>query len=688
MHRLLTCALIVLSLAINSVWADTRETRSGWSVAEENGIQWLVTPEGKQFYSKGVNIVYPGKETEKSKLKQAYCWTNFYPSTEEWCGTVGNQLRLWGFNTLGAWSDPSPQLGLPLTVDLELGRNSKFHWFDPFHPAMEERVFKTAEELTAPYRDNSLLLGYYSDNEVGWWNAALFTWYLGAGWENHTKRKLWNLLVETYSGDWNRLLEDWVPEGEIKSFQQLQVAGAVLKLRPGGNGIRVVNRFMALCAQRYYELMYKAIKKVHPEALVLGDRLPLYYHQDAVRAIGDNIDIISTNYNVDVADGWVAPYFFEGLERLSKKPVLITEFFFAAEENRSGNRNETARNVHAKPGHLMTVETQAERTWGASRAILNFARFPNVVGAHWFQYADEPLGGREDGEDYNMGLIDTSNRPYEELTRMFAALNPTLESEHRKAHWESLNAQNSARLAKSEGKASGKALPIFRSELPISITDQSLLDWDKRLTRLLGFTAPEPYVPFGDIHMAWRPEGLYFASIANTYVNPQLLAYSGEFPSSEAFQLHLRIDAGKGSKEFVICLLPRTNPEFPDGFEVVPQILRKEPGGNLEQLPTREHVQRLEKSLPHMMIEFFLPAHWLGMERLEGGQTLQMNLLLSSYYREFNMALAGKPHLGKTEMPPEWRTFVLEDATAGLHKVSNSTALSISKNRLNPASGS
>ena len=112
---------------------------------------------------------------------------------------------------------------------------------------------------------------------------------------------------------------------------------------------------MSACAKRYYELMYKAIHAAHPGALVLGDRLPLYYHQDAILAMGDNVDVISTNYNVDVADGWVAPYFFEGLRKLSHKPVLISEFFFAAAENRSGNRNETARNVHAKPGHLMTV---------------------------------------------------------------------------------------------------------------------------------------------------------------------------------------------------------------------------------------------------------------------------------------------------------------------------------------------
>ena len=312
-------------------------------------------------------------------------------------------------------------------MDLELGRNTKFHWFDPFDPAMEEETLKAAKELTAPYRNDPLLIGYFSDNEVGWWNSPLFRWYLKNGWRNHTKQVLWQMLYDHYEGRWERLLADWVPEGNLGSFEDLKDAGASLKLRPGGQGIQVVDHFMYIIARHYYQLMSGAIKQAHPGALYLGDRLPLYYHQDAVRAMGDSVDVISTNYNIDVPDGWIAPYFFEGLRLLSEKPVLVTEYFFAAMENRSGNRNETARNPFPKPGHLMTVATQAERAWGASRAAVGFARFPNVVGAHWFQYCDEPLGGRVDGEDYNMGLIDNMNRPYEDVTEMFQSLNPVLD---------------------------------------------------------------------------------------------------------------------------------------------------------------------------------------------------------------------------------------------------------------------
>lgn len=643
---------LVLSAARPALPQGSGLPGAGWSTVERDGVHWLAGPDGKLFYSKGVNIVSPGRENEKSRSGQAYCWNNFYASLEQWRTQVGGQIRNWGFNTLGGWSDCAPELGLALTVDLELGRNSRFHWFDPFDPRMERETAERARELTAPYRNLPNLIGYYSDNEVGWWNAPLFSWFLKADWQNHTKRFLWEMIRDHYGGSWEKLLEDFVPQNGAAGFDSLKEAGAALKLRAGGSGIRLVDKFMGACAKRYYELMHGAIRAAHPGALVLGDRLPLYYHQDAVLAMGDNVDVISTNYNVDVADGWVAPYYFEGLQKLSRKPVLVTEFFFAAEENRSGNRNETARNVFAKPGHLMTVDTQAQRAWGAGNALLNFARFPNVVGAHWFQYCDEPLGGREDGEDYNMGLIDTAGRPYEELTQSFRVLNPVLESVHRGA---GSRTSNTARPEEP-----GEQIRVARADRPIDLSDRSLIEWEKEKTRLRGFRAPPPRVPFGDVHLAWAPQGFYLFSLADIYVDPDFLDHRGDFPHSEAFQVHFTAQAEGKRKHLAVFLLPKSNPRYPDGFEIVPELFRMEGPERAEHLPVAGHVQRIEKSLPHVAFEAFLPARWFGLDELRPGMRLGINIALVSFFREFTMALAGKPDASEIADPTELKTIVLE----------------------------
>jgi hypothetical protein len=682
---------------------------SGWHSIEKDGVFWLTTPTGQLFYSTGVNFLDSGKESQRSKEKQAYYWGNFYPTLEAWRRAVGSQLLDWGFNTRGGWSDPSPEFNLALTVDLELGRNSKFHWFDPFSPEQESLTHEWADRLTAPFRNDHKLLGYFSDNEVGWWNSPLFVWYLNKSWENHTKRALWQLLYDHYQGRWDELLKDWVPGGTLAGFEELKDPGAKMQLRPGGYGIRVVDRFMHLYCRHYYRLMAEALRRAHPGALILGDRLPLYYHQDAVLAMGDDVDVISTNYNVDVPDGWVAPYYFDGLRRLSKKPVLVTEFFFAAEENRSGNTNETARSKYPKPGHLMTVNTQAERASGVMNAIRNFARFPNVVGTHWFQYCDEPFGGREDGENYNMGLIDLANRPYEEITEVFRRWNPKLEEVHRESAGP-LNAGvlSSSPLTVEAGRGGNASLdltlpqsppsregsllvlssstsprdpapstqhsalstqdpvpgtqtpyPVTRANAPINLTDQSLMDWDKGKTRLLDFQTPPPYVPFGDVHLAWAPEGLYLASLANTYVDPEFLAYQGEFPLSETFQIHVLATTSGEPEHYAIHLVPQPNPLFPDGFEMKPRLYRYLNGQAAAQLSVEGRVQHIEKSLPHVAVEAFFPAEWFGVGKLHAGQKLRMNIQMVSFYREFIMSWTGVPQLRPTRMPEALREVVL-----------------------------
>ena len=42
-------------------------------------------------------------------------------------------------------------------------------------------------------------------------------------------------------------------------------------------------------------------------------------------------------------------------------------------------------------------------------------RQPWCIGLHWFQLYDHSPIGRPDGENYNVGFLDTSNGPYSEL---------------------------------------------------------------------------------------------------------------------------------------------------------------------------------------------------------------------------------------------------------------------------------
>ncbi len=636
---------ILVSAANSAAGSSSEKT---WSVMQRDGVHWLRAPNGSPFYSKGINVIDGGEPNPKSLAGKAYYWDNHFPTIEHWRSSLSSRMRDWGFNTRGGWSDPSSDLEFPLMVSLHLGEHIKLIWDDVFDPVNDARAHEKAIELTAPYKNDPWLVGYFTDNEVGWWNGPLFSWYLKKGWDIQTKQVLWRLLHKTYAGRWEHLLWDWVPQGGEKSFEDLKQAGAGLKLRPGGQGIQVVNRFTFLCARRYYQVVHDALRKAHPGALILGDRYPIYYHENAVRAAREYVDVISLNYNVNTQDGWVTPYYFEGIERLTGKPVLITEFYLAADENRSGNLNR----INDKPGPFLKVKTQTERAYGLANALIHFARIPNIVGMHWFQFTDEPTGGRYDGEDYNMGLIDIANRPYQKVAQVFRNLNPHLETIHREGWGET-------------GKTPKPERVLHRAENPIQVDDRSLTDWDHLKTRLTGFETTGETLQFADVHVAWRPEGLYLASHAQNYLDRALLDHKDGFPLSETFQMHILVkDDAENTHHHAIHMVPQKSGAHTgadtSGDGIAPRLVRYAPDQTAKEIPVRGHVQELEKTNPHIAFEAFLPARWLGTETLKAGQTIHINLMLTKFFREGTMALANPDTAVPGIAPDGMKAFVLQ----------------------------
>ena len=47
---------------------------------------------------------------------------------------------------------------------------------------------------------------------------------------------------------------------------------------------------------------------------------------------------------------------------------------------------------------------------------------PRFIGTHWFQWQDQPLTGRGDGENYQIGFVTVADTPYPELVRAARAV--------------------------------------------------------------------------------------------------------------------------------------------------------------------------------------------------------------------------------------------------------------------------
>jgi hypothetical protein len=610
----------------------------------EKGVHWFVAPNGEKFYGSGVNGVDAGYPPEEIDGRAAYYLWNLYPSTDLWAANIRTRLANWGFNHLGAWSLCEDKIGLPYIANLDLGRLSEALWFDAFDPALPTRMKECAERLTAPHRRLGLRIGYFPDNEVGWWNAALFEFYLSKEWQNHTKRLLWQLLYDRYAGKWQELLEDWVASGKVDGFESLRNAGATLKIRPGGQAIRLINEFTYLCAERYYKLIHDALRVVDPGALIFSDRLPIYYSQEAVRAMAPYVDVIAVNYDLDGPDGWVARYFFEGLAALADKPVLVSEFFCAAMENRSGNRN---------TGHLLKVPTQTERAMVVHQALKNFARCSHIIGTHWFQYYDEPQGGRSDGEDYNMGLVDIYDQPYEELIASFQRTNALLPGLHAEANLYGLRPDD------------GPGVTIPRTSRRIDIGDTSLTDWDKDRTLMRGFKAESPYVPFADIYLTWDPDGLYLASIGMDYMNPEDVSCQGDFPLSETYQLHLLLFIRSRPYHFGVHFMPHEVIFSPDdatnaagSLVMVPDLYAYCADGAPRPL-SGATAQHHKAEAPRISCEAHFPPQLFGLSSFTEGMKMKMNIVIISHFRAQEMFWSEGTATKTFSRPAGWRDVML-----------------------------
>jgi hypothetical protein len=107
-------------------------------------------------------------------------------------------------------------------------------------------------------------------------------------------------------------------------------------------------------------------------------------------------------YSVNIYDRQVPAERVKEISELTGKPILIGEFHFGT----------PGRGLAAS---LVQVRDQAERAKAYRYYVENALAMPELVGTHYFQWADQPSTGRSDGENYNIGLVDVTDRPYPDL---------------------------------------------------------------------------------------------------------------------------------------------------------------------------------------------------------------------------------------------------------------------------------
>ena len=472
--------------------AESVSSNAPFSIQQKDETAWLVRPSGERFFSLGVCCVNQGaSRAEFDSANPAYAAWQHYADSNLWANATVKRLKTWGFTTVGGWSDFQAlrccrNADLAFAPVLHIGSTAGAPWWDMWDPKIIDRMDQVARDQILALRDEPRVIGYYSDNEIGWWNAILFKMTLEQAPTSGQRQRLIELLRQTYQNNWSELLRDFEPGPGVENWVTLGQHG-MLFLRPGGNGIRLERQFLALLAERYYSLVRDIIRKYDRRALILGDRYQSFYYPEVARACARYVDAVSSNLNASWNDGSFARFYVDTLHRLTRRPILIGEFYMCARDNRSGNKN--------SHGSYAVVATQKERAVGFRNTLQGLLKIPYVIGADWFQYYDEPTHGRYDGEDFNFGLVDIHDRAYEAFTTTASALDPA-----------GLKRQPArARLDASQGAPPAPRNPLEQFEPTLA-----LKHWDRER----GFVRPISEFPLADLYVCWNKKAIYLGLYA------------------------------------------------------------------------------------------------------------------------------------------------------------------------------
>ena len=485
---------VTTSLLALSLLRGGASTNAPFSIQKSDGISWLAEPNGERFFSLGVCVVNQGASREQfTAANPGYAAFQHYANSNRWAEATLRRLRSWRFTTVGGWSDYAAlqqchDADVAFIPVLAVGMRCGVPWLDMWDTNIIAQMHQIAHDQILPLRDDPRLLGYYSDNEMGWWNATLFKMTLEQAPTSGQRQRLIQLLRETYHNDWSELLKDFEPEG-VGSFEELDRRG-MLYLRPGSQGIRIYRRFLGLMAERYYSLVREIIRTYDPRGLILGDRYQSFYYPEVARASAPRVDAASMNLNAAWNDGTFPRFYLDTLHALTGRPVIVSEFYMAANQNRSGDKNDSST--------FPVVATQKERAAGFRNTVEALAQTPYVVGADWFQYYDEPTHGRDDGEDYDFGLVDIHDEPYASLTKAARSLDLVAIKSR----------QHPARPDASLGVP-----PAPRNPLDHFAIRLALADWDRER----GFVKPVSEFPVAELYVCWNRKAVYLGLYAQDF---------------------------------------------------------------------------------------------------------------------------------------------------------------------------
>ena len=422
----------------------TLEATGHFRTEKYEGKWWLVDPLGKLFWSHGIDCVRPGGATpvtdrehyftdlpdldsplytESEGAAREYYKGRTYRMydlrlanldrkytakwREVWAQRAHTRLRSWGFNTIACWSDESvySKRKTPYVVYLSSGgpqiSGAEGFWRkfpDPFDGGFQESLAESLAQQKGKSTEDPWCIGYFVDNELSWGESDfLASSVLESPPEQAAKVEFERELRKQYrsikklNDSWQTSFKSW------KDFLESREA-------PGTEGATIDLRlFNQKIAAQYFRVIRDQIRQFAPNKLYLGPRIALHAYPDEssrgawlVPIAAEFCDVVSFNRYRFTCLELRLP---EGVDR----PIIIGEFHFGALDR--GMLHTGLRSAYDQNERAVLYEFYVKQ------ALEN----PFLVGTHWFQFNDQAVTGRRDGENYQIGFLDYCDNPYPEM---------------------------------------------------------------------------------------------------------------------------------------------------------------------------------------------------------------------------------------------------------------------------------
>ncbi len=427
-------------------WKDgpKLEATGAFRTAKVDGKWWLVDPDGNLFWSHGIDCVGdlfgltrlegreslfpPFKAPLNSPFKdceaflrglgadsgRTYEAWNFARANirrkyiRAWDGDwkypelAHARLRAWGLNTVGNWSHADVCLArrTPYTVDCTppfalLSGGVGDIWIpDPFAPDFDQKLADAIGVLReAGIADDPWCIGLFVNNEMGWGNddKALGRAVVRAPADQPAKREMLRRLMSKYDsiGELNAV---WGTD-----YASWDMALESTALPDEANAAEDFRECHRILAEEYFRRVAAIVHREAPGRLYLGCRFASG-GEAAFRAAAKYCDVLSVNIYMPL------PVPRHGHEPgFPECPMMVGEFHFHGRG--------------AASFATFAAMTPPERRLAYREYVGHALRDPRFVGTHWFQWGDQIVTGRNDGENFPCGFVDICDRPHEELVK-------------------------------------------------------------------------------------------------------------------------------------------------------------------------------------------------------------------------------------------------------------------------------